>query len=97
LAQFDIYDLHDGALVVDCQADALRDLDTRLVVPLLPAGLVVVTSGLNPGFNVDGQPMNFYPQGAAAVPARELRSVRSNLAQERYTILNALDLLLTGI
>jgi toxin CcdB len=97
LAQFDIFALHDGAFVVDCQADALRELDTRFVVPLLPTGLIVVTSGLNPGFNVDGQQMNLYPQGAATVPTRELRSVWGSLSQERYTILNALDLLLTGI
>ena len=83
--------------MLDCQADALRDMDTRFVVPLLPTGLVVVTSGLNPGFNVDGEQVNLYPQGAATVPARELRSVRGSLAQERYTILNALDVLLTGI
>ena len=97
MAQFDIYALHSGALVTDCQSDALRDLDTRFVVPLLPAGLVVVTSGLNPGFIVDGKRMNLYPQGAATVPARELRSTHASLAKERYTILNALDLLLTGI
>lgn len=97
MPQFDIYALRDGALVVDCQADALRDLDTRFVVPLLPAGLVVVTAGLNPGFTIDGDRMNLYPQGAATIPKSELRSPHGTLVHERYTILNAIDTLLTGI
>lgn len=97
MPQFDIYALADGLLVLDCQSDALRDLDTRFVVPLLPAGTVVVTAGLNPGFNIAGAPMNLYPQGAATIPARELRTRQGSLAAERYTIMNAIDTLLSGI
>lgn len=97
MPQFDIYALRDGALVVDCQADALRDLDTRFCIPLLPAGLVVIVASLNPGFRIDEERMNLYPQGAATIPRSELRVKRGSLAHERYTILNAVDMLLTGI
>ncbi len=39
------------------QADLLQDLDTRVVVPLLPSGLASKSArGLNPAFNVEGQP-----------------------------------------
>ena len=40
MARFDIYKLPgtDG-YVVDCQADLLRDLKTRFVIPLLPDNL----------------------------------------------------------
>ena len=96
MAQFDVHALPDGALVVDCQADILRDLDTRFVVPLLPAGIVVQTGSLNPSFELAGQQMNLYPQGAASVPRSELRSLVGSLAGERCRIMNALDLLLSG-
>lgn len=41
--------------------------------------------------------MNLYPQGAATIPVTELRSRESSLSDERYRILNAIDVLLTGI
>lgn len=37
MAKFDVYRLGDGVCVVDWQADLLSDLETRFVVPLVPA------------------------------------------------------------
>lgn len=96
MPQFDVHPLADGGLSVDCQSDILRFLDTRFVVPLLPSGVVIETAGLNPGFSVDGALMSLYPQGAAIVPKTELGRSIASLADERYKIRNALDMLLTG-
>ena len=39
MAKFDVYRQKlGGCHVLDCQADLLSDLNTRLVVPLLPIG-----------------------------------------------------------
>ncbi|MEO7241118.1 MAG: CcdB family protein [Sphingomicrobium sp.] len=96
MPQFDVFALADGGLVVDCQADLLRQLDSRLVVPLLPAGLVDVVQRLNPAFVIDGQQFHLYPQGAATVPRSELRTLRASLGEQHYVIMNALDLLISG-
>ena len=96
MAQFDVYRLNNGALVVDCQADLLSDLKSRFVVPLLLPQLVDATARLNPCFAVDGTLMYFVPQGAATIPAQELHSWVASLAEERFTILNAIDILLSG-
>lgn len=37
MAKFDVCRLDAGILVLDCQADLLSDLRTRLVVPLVPS------------------------------------------------------------
>lgn len=97
MAQFDVYRLHDGPLIVDCQADLLDYLHSRFVVPLLPPDLVDAGTGLNPRFKVDGQVLHLFPQGAATVPASDLRRQVSSLVDDRFTILNAIDMLLTGV
>jgi toxin CcdB len=96
MAQFDVYRLNDGTLVVDCQAGLLSSLKSRFVVPLLLPQLVDATARLNPHFVIDGIPLHFVPQGAATIPAQELHSRVASLADERFTILNAIDVLLSG-
>jgi hypothetical protein len=54
-------------------------------------------TGLNPRFKVDGQVLHLFPQGAATVPASDLRRQVSSLVDDRFTILNAIDMLLTGV
>ena|SRR5947207_12634987 len=97
MAQFDVYRLSDGPLVVDCQADFLSDLRSRFVVPLLPPNLVEASAGLNPRFTIDGEVLHLFAQGAATVRASELRTQVSSLANHGYVILNAIDFLLTGV
>jgi toxin CcdB len=96
MAQFDVFRLADGALVVDCQADLLNRLNSRFVVPLLPPHLVEATNRLNPSFAIEGETMHFVPQGAATVPAKELRLIVTSLAEQQFVIMNAVDFLLTG-
>ena len=96
VAQFDVYTMKEGALVVDCQAELLSAMETRFVVPLLAPGLVEQTARLNPRLALDGDAIILYPQGAASVPKSELRVRSGSLADDRDTILSALDMLLTG-
>lgn len=88
--------LGDNTLVLDCQADVLEALDTRFVVPLLPLGVVQRIERLNPVLRVNGEDLVFMPQGAATVPKRELKSVVAMCRDDRYEILIALDVLITG-
>jgi toxin CcdB len=97
MAQFDVFRLSDGPLVVDCQADLLSDLESRFVVPLLSPGLVEGSAGLNPRFLIRDEVMHLFPQGAATVQASELREPIGSLADDGFTILNAIEFLLTGV
>lgn len=98
MAQFDVRRTLDGSLVVDCQSDLLRHLDTRFVVPLLPASdFEVVARRLNPLFTIEDVEYVLYTQFAAAVPARQLNDVVTNLDDQSFVIIDALDVLLTGV
>ncbi|MFA5966159.1 MAG: CcdB family protein [Sphingomonas sp.] len=98
MARFDVYRPGGGeALLLDCQADLLAGLDSRFVVPLLPVGFLANPfDRLNPFFDVAGARLVMVTQSAAAVPVRALGDHVVSLAHERATILNAIDMLLTG-
>ncbi|UZK65537.1 CcdB family protein [Sphingomonas sp. M1-B02] len=98
MAQFDVHRAANGTLLVDCQADTLSHLNTRLVVPLLPVAQVPpATDRLHPILMVDGSPFVLAVQMTASIPARELSRPIESLAADRYTIVGAVDLLLTGV
>ena len=98
MAQFDVRRTVDGGLVVDCQSDLLRHLDTRFVAPLLPVSeFEVVARRLNPIFTVEHADHVLYTQFAAAIPARQLSEVVTNLGDNSFVIIDALDVLLTGV
>ena len=99
MPRFDVYRRPNGAgYVVDCQADMLGHLNSRFVAPLLPTGVAPRPAGrLNPTFEIDGEPCILVTQFAGAVPLRELGPVLFSLAGHDTEILNALDMLLTGI
>lgn len=73
MAKFDVHARHGGpGYLLDCQADLLCDLNTRFVVPLLPAEEAPRPAGrLNPVFEVRGQRVIMVTQFASAVLARE--------------------------
>jgi toxin CcdB len=99
MAQFDIHVLTgDGGLVVDCQSDLLKHIDTRFVLPLLLRGLAPQPFGrLNPVFEIEGEAMVLVTQAAATIETRALGRAITSLAGERYAITNAIGMLLAGI
>lgn len=98
MARFDVHRQPDGTLVLDCQADILSDLSTRFVVPLLrrDAAPNAVAARLNPVFAIDGEEVVMFTQFASSVTARALGKPIASLADRDSTIMNALDMLLTG-
>jgi toxin CcdB len=99
MARFDVYRNAGGAgFLLDCQADLLGGLNTRLVAPLLaPADAPKPAGRLNPVFTVEGAPHVMVTQYASAVELRELGPHVTSLAQHDREIMNALDFLLTGV
>lgn len=94
------FDVHPGAeglgYLLDCQADLLRHLDTRVVVPLIPAEGLPRASRLNPVFEVEGKAVVMSTQLIFAIPVRHLEGRITSLSREHVAIVNALDMLITG-
>lgn len=99
MARFDAWPNPDGAgWLLEVQADLLRDLTTRVVVPLIPlAQAPRPAARLNPVLPVDGADHAMVTQFLSAVPAGMLKGVPISLAAQGEAITNALDLLLTGV
>lgn len=97
MAKFDVYRTSDGWLALDCQADTLSHLNTRLAVPLLPCdGAPLPAEYLNPVFAVDGEELVMVTQFAASIPTAELRDRVGTLVAQEYAIGRALDMLVNG-
>ncbi len=98
MAKFDIYPIPQGrGYLLDCQADLLNALNTRLVAPLLPIDEAPKPAArLNPVFDIAGEPHVMVTQFAATIPLGELKSRVMSLAQHDLAIGNALDMLITG-
>ena len=98
MAQFDIHRASDSSLVVDIQSDVLSVLNTRIVVPLIPAasGLPAMRQ-LNPELIVDDTPYLLATQYLSAVRTMELGEIVGTLKPLDHRISLALDLLLHGI
>ena len=98
MARFDVYRQPGGDhYLLDCQSDALANLNTRFVVPLLPPGYgPLPIQRLNPAFRVGHEEVVMYTQFAGAVPLRELQAAIASLAEEDRSIMNALDMLISG-
>lgn len=99
MAQFDVHENPVGnALLLDCQADLLSHLNTRLVAPLLLAEDAPKPAGrLNPVFEIRGKHYVMMTQYAAAIELCELGEKAVSLAGRDREIMNALDILLTGV
>ena len=99
MARFDVHRMAgSGLLVMDCQADILADLNTRVVVPLLPlADAPKPARNLNPVLEIEGASHVMLAQQLSAVERRELGARVGSLATHEREIVNALDFLLTGV
>ena len=98
MARFDAHENPEGpGYLLDCQADILRDLNTRLVVPLLPTEHAPPPSRrLNPMLKVEGNEVVMMTHFAASVPRTALGPVVASLSSEDRVIMNAFDMLLIG-
>jgi len=99
MAQFDVYKNPGGkGFLLDIQADLLDELDTRVVVPLLPhARLPRPAKRLNPVFAINNGRFVMATQYLAAVPAEELAQRVGSLGHHRTDIIAAVDVLLAGV
>jgi len=97
VAQFDVFRLQSGTLVVDLQTDLIGIEASRIVAPLREAGRYTAFPGLTPKVEIDGKAWIVRVQELAAVPGSELSAVVSRLAAERDALKRALDILIDGI
>ncbi|MFN2473858.1 MAG: CcdB family protein [Sphingomicrobium sp.] len=96
MAQFGVHRLGDG-LVLDCQSDLLRDIDTRFVVPLVTrAEAGAATPRLMPAFLIEGEEKVMLTPAASAVRARDLGRLVTSLADRSFEITDAIDILIGG-
>lgn len=97
MAQFDVYRLRGRVLVVDVQSETLQDFSTRVVVPLHPRGEAPTpATRLHPLVDIEGERYVLATHLLTAVPARDLGAPFASLEAKRYTIIAALDMVLTG-
>jgi len=99
MAKFDVFRRRTGTgYLLDCQADLLKQLNTRFVVPLLPAESAPRPAArLNPTFQLEGQSYVMMTQFAAAVLISELGEKVGSLIDRDVEISNALDILISGV
>jgi toxin CcdB len=96
MARFDVYRTASG-FAVDVQTDLLYQLNTRLLVPLVPLASAPMPAGrLNPVLEIDGELYSLQPQLMAAVPDRELRRPVDNLLRHYDRIVAAIDMIFNG-
>jgi toxin CcdB len=97
MAQFDLYRLKTGILVVDLQTDLIGIDASRIVAPVREAGRYVAFPGLTPTVQIDGTAWIVRIQELAAVQANELRDRVGTLAAHRDALKRALDILIDGV
>jgi len=82
---------------LELQADLLDDLNTRVLVPLIPVSDVEKhIERLNPTFEIEGCVHVMMTQHLAAVPVSEIGDVVADLSSKRDAIVAATDFLFQG-
>ena len=95
MAQFDVYRVRGGGLVIDCQSDLLDNLPTRFVVPLRAEDSSVMRR-FNPILQVEGRDLAMVTQLAGAIAVRDIVGIVASAAPHEYDIKAALDMLISG-
>jgi len=97
MAQFDVYRMADGELVVDVQTDLLGSFDSRVVVPLmLPADAPIKHQRFNPEVVIEGKTYVMVTQFMIAVDRPALRDRIDNLDRNYDQLKLAYDMLFNG-
>ncbi len=97
MAQFDVFRLKSGVLVVDLQTDLIGIDASRIVAPLRAVGQYAAFPGLTPTVTVDGAVWIVRVQELAAVPGTELQGPIAQFGPERDALKRALDILIDGL
>lgn len=97
MAQFDLFRLKSGQLVVDLQTDLIGIEASRIVAPLREAGRYAAFPGLTPIVDVEGTSWIVRVQELAAVPGADLRDKVGSLTDHRDALKRALDILIDGV
>lgn len=103
MAQFDIYrnkgkGRENYPYFMSLQHDLFDGLNTRLVVPLADISALIPTRGIHPVLSVDGQDHLLLTDLITSVESKRLDTAPVASARHLHTeIVNAMDLLITGI
>lgn len=96
MPRFDIYTDPSGYLL-DVQSDLLSELNTRVVVPLMPVSRAPKPATiLNPVFDIVEEPHVMVTQFLSAVPVGLLKEPAGTLKAQSDRITRALDFLYQG-
>lgn len=82
-------------LVVELQAELLVDLDTVVVVPLVPVIRIPPITEVNPVIEFDGEKMAVRLEQLISIPQSRLGAAVGNVLKDEYQIMRALDRLLS--
>jgi len=97
MARFDYYSDSEGGYLLDVQANLMSDLNTRVVIPLMPRNSAPKPAGrLNPIFQINGGAFVMVTQFLAAISRDELKEKAGSLANRDAEIGGALDMLFVG-
>lgn len=98
MRKYDVVKRHrSGTIVVSVQSNHLSDLDTRLVLPLVPAGSRnLPIKRLNPVVELGGKRYYIATENAAALKMTEFGPNVGSLADYGDEIQGALDFLTVG-
>ncbi|MEQ1901467.1 MAG: CcdB family protein [Devosia sp.] len=97
MAQYDVYRLRDGEIVLDVQTDLLAQFESRIVVPLMSPDLAPISHDrLNPQMVIDGVAYVMVPQFMAAIRKSELQKPMASLTYRFEAIKAALDMIFLG-
>lgn len=98
MARYDVHGIEpEGGFLLDIQSDLLGDLNTRVVVPLMPVDRAPKAAvRLNPIFDIDGAKYVMVTQFLSSVTVSILQTPTDNFAHHHEEIVAAIDMLTQG-
>ncbi|EMJ5851756.1 CcdB family protein [Klebsiella aerogenes] len=103
MAQYDVYrnkgkGREHYPYFMSLQHDLFRELNSRLVIPLTEKSRLIPTKGIHPLLNIAGQEYILLTDLMTSIDSKRLETTPVASARHLHTdIINALDLLITGI
>jgi len=103
MSQFDVFENPDTRsranvpFVVIVQSDHFVNAKTAVVTPLVRLASKKVSAAINPSFEIEGEKLTLEPLQVAFIPRRELTRKVGSLAEDRHTIIAAIDAMLSGL